>query len=93
MGDGTENFPPVVYAPVTELPEDPGVQRLKMHRMADGRTAVFVYSAIDRLVSLYGAEAPWVLVTVGALQHAYDEAPYDLVFLDQALHPAGEAVR
>jgi len=91
MGD-TKNalrrFPPVVYAPVVELPEEPGVQHLKMHTMADGRTAVFVYSAIDRLVDLYGDGVPWVLVDVATLQRAYDQAPYDLLFLDQALHPA-----
>jgi hypothetical protein len=78
----------VVYAPVVETPEDPGVQRLKGHVMADGRTALFVYSAIDRLVSLYGDNVPWVLVTVESLQAAFEEVPFDLVFLDQALHPA-----
>ena len=90
MGDTSDalrRFPPVVYAPVVELPEEPGVQHLKMHTMADGRTAVFVYSALDRLVDLYGDGVPWVLVDVATLQRAHDQAPYDLLFLDQALRP------
>lgn len=88
MGERRQVFPPVVYAPVVETPEDPGVQRLKGHVMADGRTALFVYSAVDRLVTLYGDHVPWVLATVESLQSAFDEVPYDLVFLDQALRPA-----
>jgi hypothetical protein len=93
MGERAQTFPPVVYAPVIETPEDPGVQRLKGHVMADGRTALFVYSAVDRLVTLYGDHVPWVLVTVESLQSAFDEVPYDLVFLDQALHPSEDSTQ
>jgi hypothetical protein len=91
MVEPPRQFPPVVYAPITELPDDPGTPRLKMHTMADGRTAVFVYSALDRLVDLYGADAPWMLLGVEALQRAYDQAPYDLVLLDRELHPTPTA--
>ena len=82
-------FPPVVYAP-TVAPVDgaQGDARLAMHRTADGRTAVFVYSALDRLVSYYRADAPWVLLTVADLQRAHDAEPYDLLFLDRRPAPA-----
>lgn len=80
-------MPPVVYVPVMELPEAPGVQHLKLHTMADGRTAVFAYSALDRMVSLYGDGVPWMLIDVPGLQRAFDQVPFDLVFVDRELHP------
>lgn len=90
METARAHFPPVVYAPVTERPEEPGVQRLKMHLMADGRSAVMVYSALDRFVEMYDERAPWALVTVEQLQNAYDDAPYELLFLDRRLESRDE---
>ena len=77
-------FPPVVYAPTLQ-PEDAEELRLEMHRMEDGRVALFVYSALDRLVEFYRAGAPWVLLTVDQLQQAHRQAPYDLLFLDKRM--------
>jgi hypothetical protein len=77
-------FPPVVYVPTRTAPHADQT-RLEMHTTRDGRDALFVYSALDRLVDFYGADAPWVLLTVADLQRAYDEAPYDLLFLDQRI--------
>ena len=84
-------FPPVVYAPTLQPVGDGGEARLAMHRIADGRVALFVYSALDRLVSFYRADAPWVLLTVQDLQRAFDAAPYDLLFLDRRPGPVEEA--
>ena len=77
-------LPPVVYAPTIEME---GATRIRMHQMRDGRTALFVYSAIDRLQDQYGDDARWVLLGVDDLQRAYDTAPYELLFLDRELHP------
>ena len=77
-------LPPVVYAPTIDLD---GATRIRMHRMRDGRTALFVYSAIDRLQAQYGDDARWVLLGIDDLQRAYDQAPYDLLLLDRELHP------
>ena len=77
-------LPPVVYAPTIDLD---GSIRIRMHEMRDGRTALFVYSAIDRLQDQYGDDASWVLLSVDDLQRAFDQAPYDLLFLDRELHP------
>lgn len=52
---------------------------------------LFVYSAIDRLEDQYGDGSPWVLLSVEDLQRVFDAAPYDLLFLDQPLNPAGAA--
>lgn len=78
-------LPPVVYAPT--LGDDDGNTRIRMQRMQDGRIALFVYSALDRLADQYGEGSPWVLLRVPDLESAYQESPYDLLFLDQALHP------
>ena len=83
-------FPPVVYVP-TVLLADEDAPRLAMHRTDDGRTAVFVYSALDRLVEFYADDVPWALLSVADLQKAYDEAPYDLVFLDKRPQPTPAA--
>ena len=80
--------PPVVYAPTIELD---GATRVRMHEMRDGRTALFVYSAIDRLQDQYGDDAAWVLLSVGDLEKAFAQVPYDLLFLDRELHPEDEA--
>ncbi len=83
MVDALQNFPPVVYAPTTELPDAGGQVRLELVRTNDGRLALFVYSAMDRLHEFYRAEAAWALLSVEHLQQSYDASPYDLLFLDR----------
>ncbi len=79
-----QNLPPVVYAPTIDLD---GSTRIRMHEMRDGRTALFVYSAIDRLQAQYGDDAPWVLLTVPDLEKAHEQVRFDLLLLDRDLHP------
>lgn len=74
-------LPPVVYVPTTDEP-DVATRRVLMHRVADGRTALYAYSAIDRLHTWYLPDAPWLLCDVAALQRIHDQSPYDLLFLD-----------
>jgi hypothetical protein len=82
-------LPPVVYAPT--LTDDDGNQRIRMHRMGDGRVALFVYSAIDRLEAQYGDGTPWVLLSVPDLERAHEASPFDVLLLDRELHPEGAA--
>lgn len=79
-----QNLPPVVYAPTIDID---GTTRIRMHEMRDGRTALFVYSAIDRLQAQYGDDAPWVLLTVPDLEKAHEQVRFDLLLLDRDLHP------
>lgn len=74
-------LPPVVYVPTTDEP-DVQARRVLMHRVEDGRTALYTYSAIDRLHSWYLPGNSWVLCDVAALQRVHDETPYDLLFVD-----------
>lgn len=85
-------MPPVVYVPTTDEAE-PGFRQVLMHTMGDGRTALFVYSAIDRLFSFYRPGNAWIVCDVATLQRIHDETPYDLLFVDQdpGLEPDPEA--
>lgn len=74
-------MPPVVYVPTTDE-EDRAARRLVMHTVEDGRTALYTYSAIDRLDRYYLEGNPWVVLDVAALQRAFEASPYDLLFVD-----------
>lgn len=74
-------MPPVVYVPTTDE-DDRAARRLVMHTVEDGRTALYTYSAIDRLDRYYLEGNPWVVLDVAALQRAFEAAPYDLLFVD-----------
>ncbi|TGO06689.1 SAV_915 family protein [Serinibacter arcticus] len=74
-------MPPLVYVPTTDE-EDRAARRLVMHTVEDGRTALYTYSAIDRLDRYYLEGSPWVVLDVASLQRAYEAAPYDLLFVD-----------
>lgn len=82
MSGRSARFPPVVYVP-TSPPDAEGQARLELIRLADGRTALFAYSAMDRLAEFYRADAPWVLLTVADLERAHRDSPYDVLFLDR----------
>lgn len=81
MVEKSPGMPPVVYVPTTDDP-DPHQRRVIMHQVEDGRTALYTYSAPDRLDSFYRADNPWVLCDVPTLQRIHDEMPFDLLFVD-----------
>lgn len=74
-------MPPIVYVPTTSE-EAQSERQVVMHRVADGRTALYTYSAPDRLDRYYLPGNPWVLCDVATLQHVHEQAPYDLLFVD-----------
>lgn len=87
MADSTESapqMPPFVYVPTTGE-ATVAERRVLMRTLPDGRTALFVYSAMDRLASAWGDATPWVVLDVPALQNVYDDEPYDLLLLDAFL--------
>ncbi|MCO7239285.1 MULTISPECIES: SAV_915 family protein [unclassified Aeromicrobium] len=74
-------MPPVVYVPTTGE-DDPAQRRVLMHHLEDGRTALYTYSAPDRLDDFYRRGNPWILCDVPALQKVHDDTPYDALFVD-----------
>jgi hypothetical protein len=52
-----------------------------LRRTRDDRTALLVYSALDRLRAGAG-DVPWALLTPDDLQRVKDETPYDVIYPD-----------
>lgn len=75
------SFPPVVYVPTTDEAE-PAKRHIILHTLQDGRTALFVYSAPDRLRDKYLPDTSWVLCDGAQLQKVQEQTPFDLLFLD-----------
>lgn len=75
-------FPPVVYVPCSPL--QPGDDRLgvDVRRTRDGRLALLVYSALDRLVSCCGVRQPWTVMPASDLERIRQETGFELVLLD-----------
>lgn len=82
-------LPPVVYAPT--MVDDQDNTRIRMHRLVDGRVALYVYSAIDRLEEQYGDGAPWAMLSPPQLEKAHQAEPFDLLLLDRELYPDEQA--
>ena len=72
-------MPPVVYVPCT--PGDDGISHLAYRNLDDGRVALLVYTALDRLIDLAG-DVHWALLDWDALQQAQDLQRYDIIIQD-----------
>lgn len=72
-------MPPVVYVPCT--PGDDGINHLAYRNLDDGRVALLVYTALDRLIDLAG-DVHWALLDWAALQQAQDLQHYDIILQD-----------
>lgn len=72
-------LPPVVYVP-TVVQSDGA--HLALSQLADGRTALLVYGALDRLVDAMGNDQSWALVTLLELTQLRRESPFDAILLD-----------
>lgn len=70
---------PAYYVPCVS--DADGQLRVTLRTTNDGRTALLVYSALDRLRAGAG-EVPWALLTLADLQQVKDETPYDVIYQD-----------
>lgn len=75
-------LPPVVYLPCAEEVTDPADARPELRRTRDGRLALLVYSALDRLRTCCGPAQPWVVVRTEGLQQLHHHDPFDLLLMD-----------
>jgi hypothetical protein len=67
-----EMFPPVVSGELT----------VDLRQTRDGRLALLVYSALDRLVACCGEDQPWTVLPSQNLEQIRLETGFELVFLD-----------
>lgn len=84
MSQVAENvaFPPVVYVPCS--PRDPGDEELSvdLRRTREGKLALLVYSALDRLVTCCGEQQPWVVLPTANLEKIREKTGFELILLD-----------
>jgi hypothetical protein len=95
-------LPPVVYVPARQPGPGDSEVTLEMRALEDGRVALLVYSAVDRLVAACGEHQPWALLPTARLEELQgQDAEWDVVLLDPHLpeelrhagdEPAGQEV-
>lgn len=76
------NYPPVLYLPCTEQVRDPRDLVVRYQTTQDGRRALLVYSALDRLQTCCGADQPWFMLPTERLEALHQLDPFDLVLMD-----------
>jgi hypothetical protein len=76
-----EVFPPIIYVPTgpAQAPEELTVD---LRATRDGRLALLVYSAMDRLITHCGPEQPWTVMAAEDLDRVQEATGFELVFLD-----------
>ncbi|MDY6214209.1 MAG: SAV_915 family protein [Schaalia hyovaginalis] len=76
--------PPVVYVPTAHGSARFGAE-VELRQMDDGRVALLVYTALDRLYSCCGRAQPWVLYPTERLEDLARVTPYDVIFFDMEI--------
>jgi hypothetical protein len=80
MSDSPVIVPPMLYLPVFEHPE--GGQYAIVRELADGRTGLLAYTALDRLADKCGANQPWILISTSEIGRVREAQPFDIVAFD-----------
>ncbi|MEV4283523.1 SAV_915 family protein [Actinoplanes xinjiangensis] len=98
--DPAHIFPPIVYVPLQPTP--PGAVQndqemtIELRQTRDGRLALLVYSAMDRLIDHCGPAQPWTILATQDLEKVALATGFDLVLLDldipRELRHTGEAI-
>jgi hypothetical protein len=81
MTDPAHVFPPIVYVP-TGRSQSPEAMTVDLRRTRDGRLALLVYSAMDRLIAHCGPEQPWTVMATQDLDRVQEATGFELVLLD-----------
>lgn len=81
-----KQIPPVLYLPIrpgstSEAPE------VELRRLDDGRVALMVYTALDRLARCCGPHQAWVLYRTEDLSALRAASPFDVTLMDQSVPP------
>jgi hypothetical protein len=75
-------FPPMVYVPCSQADVSDDSLNVDLRPTRDGRLALLVYSALDRLVDCCGDEQPWVVMPTANLEKVRLETNFELILLD-----------
>ena len=77
-----KDYPPFLYIPCMEHVADGGQAAAVYRTTKDGRSALLVYSALDRLHACQGDDQPWFGLPLANLQQLHDVRPFDIVYTD-----------
>ncbi|BEL07452.1 hypothetical protein Q0Z83_056430 [Actinoplanes sichuanensis] len=86
VADPAHVFPPVVYVPCT--PTQAGAEQrdsemtIELRQTRDGRLALLVYSAMDRLIAHCGPAQPWTVLASEDLERIRLATGFALILLD-----------
>jgi hypothetical protein len=81
MTNPAEVFPPIIYVP-TGPAQTPEEMTVDLRATRDGRLALLVYSAMDRLVAHCGPDQPWTVMATKDLDRVQEATGFELVLLD-----------
>ena len=74
-------FPPVLYVPCAP-PRSADDLTVDLRVTGDGRLALLVYSAMDRLIAHCGPHQPWTVVFTKDLEQVRVATGFELILLD-----------
>ena len=81
VADPAHTFPPVVYVPCSPTEADDELA-IDLRVTRDGRLALLVYSAMDRLIAHCGPFQQWTVMLTKDLEQVRLATGFDLVLLD-----------
>ena len=81
VADPAHTFPPVVYVPCATA-QTGGELTIDLRVTRDGRLALLVYSAMDRLVAHCGPSQRWTVMLTRDLEQVREVTGFELVLLD-----------
>lgn len=79
--DPAHAFPPVVYVPCAPTQTDEDLT-IDLRATQDGRLALLVYSAMDRLIVHCGPAQPWTIMATIDLEQVRLATGFELILLD-----------
>lgn len=100
MTDPAHAFPPIVYVPCALVQnserQSSKEMTIELRQTRDGRLALLVYSAMDRLIAHCGPAQPWTILASKDLEQVRLATGFELVLLDldipEELRHTGDAI-
>lgn len=98
--DPAHAFPPIVYVPCAPRQsserQSSEEMTIELRQTRDGRFALLVYSAMDRLTTHCGPAQPWTVMATKDLEQVRMATGFEIVLLDlhipEKLRHTGEAI-
>lgn len=90
------SIPPVLYVPLAKAADDGGDLQVQLRTTNEGKTALLLYSALDRMLDCCGPHQPYSVLPTASLDEVASAHPFDVVLFDLPIpeelrHPAPEA--